>query len=258
MRRAELRARYFFACTCPSCSADPPLTLGRVDPPPALTSALSPTQLEGLETRARQLLLDSQSPSILDGGPSARLVPLYEALVLFKPYVAYPPYRQPLAAVRAELILVLLAAQQWIPALVHSLIAYFHADPFLFPESIHPVRTVHKWVLLKLILHVTCLRLEGDATVKAFEDRWDVPWGVVVWGLFKEVEGNIPKSHGESRFQTEVMVEGDKFRAEFRFSPYGPQGPPRKVIKSARRMLREVADLGEGWLEKEKEKETRL
>ncbi|MCJ1397373.1 hypothetical protein MMC11_000566 [Xylographa trunciseda] len=247
-RRADLLSRYFFHCACPACSATPPQTLGRVDPPPALATALTPTQLDGLETRARILIQESLNPTILRQGPSARLQPLQAALALFKPHKSYPPYRQPLAALRAELVLVLLAARQWVPALVHSLLTYFHIDPFLFPEAVHPVRVVHKWVLLKLVLQVAAVGQEGDEGVRALERKWGLEWGVVVWGLLKEVEGSVGGSHGaESRFAAEVRREGERFRVDARGGPYGEKGPGRKDVEREWGKLRKVADEGLAW-----------
>ncbi|MCJ1388083.1 hypothetical protein MMC18_000927 [Xylographa bjoerkii] len=249
-RRADLLSRYFFRCTCPACSATPPQTLGRADPPPALAAALSPTQIDGLETRARILIQESLDPAVLAQGPPARLKPLQEALALFQPHKTYPPYRQPLAALRAELVLVLLAAQHWVPALVHSLLTYFHIDPLLFPEVVHPVRVVHKWVLLKLVLQVVAVGQEGDAGVQALEQKWGLEWGVVVWGLLQEVEGSVGGSHGaESRFAAEVRREGERFRVDARGGPYGEKGPGRRDVEREWGKLRKVADEGLAWWE---------
>ncbi|MCJ1378416.1 hypothetical protein MMC17_001514 [Xylographa soralifera] len=254
-RRADLRSRYFFSCACPACSATPPQTLGRVDPPPALAAALSPTQLDGLETRARILVQESLDPAILAQGPSVRLKPLQEALALFAPQKTYPHYRQPLAALRAELVLVLLAAQQWVPALAHSLLTYFRIDPFLFPEAVHPVRVVHKWVLLKLVLQVAAVGQEGDEGVRALERKWGVEWGVVVWGLLMEVEGSVGGSHGvDSRFAAEVRREGDRFRVDARGGPYAEVGPGRRDVEREWAKLRKVADEGLAWWEDREEK----
>ncbi|MCJ1474303.1 hypothetical protein MMC13_002961 [Lambiella insularis] len=250
IRRADLLARYFFTCTCPSCAAKPPRTLNRIDPPPALTSALPPSQLEALESRARSLIQDSLAPALLAREPAARLAPLQEALSLFAPHATYPPYRQPLAGLRAELVLALLATQQWVPALIHSLVAYFHIDPFLFPESIHPVRVVHKWVLLKLVLQVAAAGQEGDAAVRAFDARWGVEWGAVVFGLLLEVEGSVGGSHGlESGFARKVMREGEGLRGDLRGGPYGFQGPGRRDVEREWGLLRKAADGGLSWWE---------
>jgi len=197
---------------------------------------------------------DSLAPELLNQGPEARLKPLQQAMVLFAPLSAYPPYRQPHAALRAALVLALLAAQQWIPALIHSLITYFNIDPFQLQQAVHPVRVVHKWVLLKLVLQIAAVGQEGDEGVKALEEKWGLDWAVVIWGLLREVEGSVGGSHGiESRFAARVRREGERFRVDTRVR-WEDQGPGMGEVESEWGKLRGVA--GEGvrwWSESEKD-----
>ncbi|MCJ1249215.1 hypothetical protein MMC30_006438 [Trapelia coarctata] len=254
LRQTDLQSRYFFTCKCPYCSASPPQTLGHADPPPSIAAALSAKKLDELESRAKVLMQESLAPELLSQGPEARLKPLKQAMALFAPLSAYPPYRQPYAALRAAMVLALLAAEQWIPALIHSLITYFHVDPFQLPQAMHPVRVVHKWVLLKLVLQIVAVGQEGDEAVKALEEKWGLDWAVVVWGLLREVEGSVGGSHGvESRFAGRVRKEGERFRVDTR-ARWEDRGPGMGEVESEWGRLRAVAADGVGlWEEREKD-----
>lgn len=192
---------------------------------------------------------NSIAPELYAQGAVARLKPLQQAVVLFAPYPTYPPYRQPYAALRAALVLALLEAQQWVPALIHSLVTYFHIDPFQLPEAVHPVRVVHKWVLLRLVLQVAAVGQEGDEAVKALEEKWGLDWAVVAFGLLREVEGSVGGSHGvTSRFAVSVRKESERFRVDTR-AKWGNKGPGMGAVESEWGKLRGVADDGLRWWE---------
>ena len=196
---------------------------------------------------------DSIAPELLTQSPVARLEPLEQAMALFAPLSAYPPYRQPYAALRAALVLALLAAQQYVPALIHSLISYFDIDPVQLPQVVHPVRVVHKWVLLKLVLQIAAIGQEGDEGVKALEEKWGLDWALIIWGLLREVEGSVGGSHGiESRFAVRVRREGERFRVDTRVR-WGDKGPGMGEVESEWARLRAVAAGGVRWWE-EREK----
>ncbi|MCJ1413659.1 hypothetical protein MMC19_007781 [Ptychographa xylographoides] len=247
-RQADLLSRYFFTCACVCCTASPPLTLNRIDPPLSLAASLSPITLSALEGRARELMQAS-----LDPGPdlSARLQPLSEAMSLFTPHAAYyPPYRQPFAALRAELVLVLLATSQYVPALIHTLITYFHIDPFLFPEAVHPVRVVHKLVLLKLVLEVAHRGADGDKAVTELAATWALNWGVVAFGLSRELDGSIAGSHGaEGRFAQQVRTEVSRFMVDSKAGLFRELGSGGRSVVDEWGRLRKVADQGLAWWE---------
>lgn len=201
---------------------------------------------------------DSIAPELYAQGAVARLKPLQQAMALFAPYPSYPPFRQPYAALRAALVLALLAAQQWVPALIHSLVTYFHIDPFQLPEAVHPVRVVHKWVLLGLVLQIAAVGQEGDEAVKALEEKWGLDWAVVVFGLLREVEGSVGGSHGvESRFAATVRMEGERFRVDTR-ARWENRGPGMGEVESEWGKLGGVADEGVRWWEKREKGLVRL
>ena len=112
------------------------------------------------------------------------------------------------------------------------------------------MRVVHKWVLLKLVLQVAAAGQEGDEAVRALECRWGLDWGVVVWGLLREVEGSVAGSHGaDSSFAAEVRRDGERFHVDARGGPYGEKGPRAKDVQREWATLRRVAAEGVAWWE---------
>ncbi|KAI9838683.1 MAG: hypothetical protein M1819_004997 [Sarea resinae] len=218
-RQSDLKDRYFFTCTCAKCKKG---TSGKED------AILTPAPDE------------EDSDSEPDVGPDSALVRATEAagfstlesakhvldneelhfrlasgLRLFSGSSSFwPIYRQPWPSIRQQYAIACISTGNWTQALGHMLFIYFYIDPVLFPQSFHPVRVVHNWTLAILILHVAGLSVEQPDQVdelKAFE----IDYGKVVWGLLREVEGNMGKSHGEvSAFARMVRGKSNEVRVD--------------------------------------------
>lgn len=96
--------------------------------------------------------------------------------------------------------------QDWTLALCTAILTHENLDPVLFPQEHHPVRVVHSWVLLRLLVQV------AEARVERFEG---VRWELVIWKFWKEVRSVVGKSHGAGTvFEKEIdgfgqgVVEG--------------------------------------------------
>ena len=110
----------------------------------------------------------------------------------------------PNPSTRHQMMLAALGAQQWRLALRMALQGYHDIDPLLFIQAWHPVRVVHAWVLLRLLVQVAEVGVP---------DSEDIKWHLVIWRLWEEVEREVGKSHGaESKLSDEVAGFGSQLR----------------------------------------------
>ena len=57
--------------------------------------------------------------------------------------------------------------------------------------------------------------MEGEPSVQAFAEKYELNFAVVIWGLLQEVVGNVGKSHGEdSRFGATVKRKLEEFKVD--------------------------------------------
>lgn len=115
----------------------------------------------------------------------------------------YPITRQPYAAVRNEISAAMLESDNPSIALFQMIKTYFLIDPVLYPREFHPVRVVHTWGLVKVLLWLYGTP-DHPHTQKLVNDGFD--FVVIIWRLLKQLGGLVGKSHGFGRFQ--IMVEG--------------------------------------------------
>ncbi|KAL1297684.1 hypothetical protein AAFC00_006235 [Neodothiora populina] len=235
VRQRELRERYCFTCACTKCVRGPmtredawtrsiskisardfdnilkntglnlPASASSEDPLLRL-SALEAFAFRELET-ARGLLKSATT------APTAATIPRLESvLALCGKSTLYPPTRQPYAAARNELFAALLengSDTNVAKALMHMVKIHFSIDPVLYPEPFHPVRVVHSWTLVRLLLYLYDQREEHAVTAKLVGQGFD--FVVVIWRLLRELWVLVTKSHGlGSGFAGKV---GDTVRA---------------------------------------------
>ena len=83
-----------------------------------------------------------------------------------------------------------------------------------YVPDFHPVRVVHKWVLLRLIVQIAGMVGERDASVESLA-KFGVEWQVVIFCLLREVEEGVGRSHGRgSVFAEEVEGLGREMGME--------------------------------------------
>lgn len=194
VRRAELRERYHFTCTCTSCNA-----------------SYAPV----LDNTGESLKLKSfnQSAKMTFDPPEEMLPILVQTMLAFSPL--QPPYKYPLPQVHQQIILAGICMGQLHLAITHALVMYFYVDPVLYPMTFHPVRVIHGWVLVRLL---TTLLVEGErerqATGKVLgmcAHYSDLNAPVVVGGLWQDVDKGVQRSHGsDSVFAAEVRQWGEQ------------------------------------------------
>lgn len=188
LRLAELSTRYFFACHCPLCIAED-----------AQAAATKTAVFKAKEANA----LLSRAKSEVDPHRALDLLQQARSLLRREPLHVYP-----CPAILHQQFLSALSLQDWALALKNALITYFAIDPLLFPQAHHPVRVVHNWVLLRLLVQVAETVSSGQAGAE-MEGLREVRWEVVIYGLWKEVREIVKQSHGNgSAFEVEVMAFG--------------------------------------------------
>ncbi|MCJ1469277.1 hypothetical protein MMC07_007910 [Pseudocyphellaria aurata] len=194
VRRAELRERYHFTCTCTSCSASNA---------PVLDNA----------GESLKLKLFDQSAKMTFDPPDEMLPILIETMLAFSPL--QPPYEYPLPKVHQQIILAGICMGQLHLAITHALVMYFYVDPVLYPMNFHPVRVVHEWVLVQLL---SALLAKGEKERQATgkmggmcERYSDLNAPVVVSSLWQDVDQGVKRSHGsDSVFAAQVRQWGEQ------------------------------------------------
>jgi SET and MYND domain-containing protein len=144
-RQMELAERYFFQCDCPKCRHG---LNAREDL--FLTSPIDFPGLIHVGNEALELLA-----SVKGDEGSVKVQKLESAMGTLSKTSVWPITRQPYPQLRDELIVALLESQQFPDSFLQSVIRHLRVDPVLFPDSWHPIRTVHSWVLAKLAIYIS-------------------------------------------------------------------------------------------------------
>lgn len=134
-RQSDLLYRYFFKCDCPLCVLGPP-------------HASTDRGLQSAISAASKILTKASKPSA-DEDNHAILSQALSSLAKAKT----SPKAQPNAGLRHELVLSLIAVQDFEAALNQNLVLVFLIDPTLYAQPHHPSRLVSKWRLFRLSKH---------------------------------------------------------------------------------------------------------
>ena len=142
VRQQELKARYFFDCHCSKCANahDNDFPLNQL--PPANVKKIFDTEAKV----AVQLKSAGE-----DSGAEAPMQKLEYALKLLHNHGEWPLHRQPFPQARHAYMIALMAGGQYHAAFAQGVIQKLRVDPILLPETAHPIKMVHDWVLIRLI-----------------------------------------------------------------------------------------------------------
>lgn len=149
VRQKELQDRYFFTCECSKCLDE--LTKTEDIPYP-----LGSNEHSLVEERAFELLASARKDTSITGP----ILKLQYGIHVLKKTSSWPLHRQPLAALRQQLVVSLIAAQQLHLAFIHAWIQYRHIDNKLMPEKHHPIRLVHQWLLVTLLKRIDIAQIK--------------------------------------------------------------------------------------------------
>ncbi|KAI9681140.1 MAG: hypothetical protein M1817_002422 [Caeruleum heppii] len=249
VRQRELRDRYFFRCECAKCALGPTLREDEVAPDTTVSDVAT------LEDESVGLLEMAKSiPGCQDA-----IEALNDAVVILRAW-PWPWYRQPLASHVQCLSALCLEAKQWENALAWLILVRSEIDPLLFPEPFHPVRVVHQWTLLKLLIHVSSLIHSSPSSSSSSSSPHPSPptqhlspsfralhvdFPLLIPALFGTLASQVPRSHGpDSRFGKMVREKNEEIQRDLR-----GRGPVGEVWKDAELVEREWGRL-KGWADR--------
>lgn len=153
-RQQELQDRYFFTCDCDLCLQRQNAITDRFIPSNPRDAPLDPTALTEMEQRAESVFRDVESKPGSEASQTERLSDAVKSLAQSK---VWPLHRYPFPQLRQQLMLALLAKQQFTDALYHLAVLVVKVDPVLFAQAHHPIRTIHAWTFWNLC---TCVMEE--------------------------------------------------------------------------------------------------
>jgi len=270
LRQRELLKRYFFRCRCTKCQQGIQSTEDRflknpeklgprwdkdITWPPGAMAGYAQTDMDdksnyvsdstvGASLEATQWLARKQLETARRYQlpiPQEKMEEAVDTIqlglsVCLQTHI-WPEYRQPLASIRQFIFTTFLSFKQ-------GLKIYFYINPVLYPQPFHPLRVIHNWTLMNLLLYY----LDPNANLQAEAELRDagVEFGVVVYGLLLEVYDNVRNSHGQdSSFAKEVQRRMEEVITDMtRGDAKELQGIKNK-IEPQWRILRKLADSSE-------------
>ncbi|PVI03690.1 SET domain-containing protein [Periconia macrospinosa] len=172
-RRSELQERWFFDCRCSKCKRGPTQQedafLVKPEDAPQKCKDYADSLLKRENSPADDPAnyvgdsLDERRMAALQGelfnafAEQQKVGSIEHAITIGKNTIEFcrssgvwPEHRQPLPALRDDLIVNLLAAQQYEAAWAQCAKRYRHVTPKLFPEAHHPIRVIQGWQMAML------------------------------------------------------------------------------------------------------------
>ncbi|KAL1867601.1 hypothetical protein Plec18167_008601 [Paecilomyces lecythidis] len=203
IRRKQLSERYYFDCNCSKCQQGRDAREDRF-----LPTSLNTTSLDETEEKVRNLMTSANN----DEDPFRSITKLKSAIRTLRETSAWPITRQPYVSLRDELIVSMLAAQQFESAFVQAVIRYIRVDPIIYRHEGHPIRQMHTWSLIKLAIHL--YQGTGTGHADALFQRFQQNMGLVVWALLSQLVKDqetacIARSFRETIYSTYKEVDGE-------------------------------------------------
>jgi hypothetical protein len=237
-RQSELQSRWFFACTCSKCqkgatldadkwARDPNTLPNKVkamadqiiekesvaqDPANYVGETDSDKRAAALQGKAFTEYEEVQA--IQD--PNEVISKIEDAMRLCHESGLWPVYRQPLAALRDDLIVNMLALGRYSVAWAQCALRYNHILPMHHPVYFHPVRVVQTWQMAVLAVF-----LAGEPDGEGISAP-GVNMGLIAMMLVKQVLDASGKSHGkDSAFTKSVQKKAEEMIVELKRSTGG-------------------------------------
>jgi hypothetical protein len=133
-RQAKLSSRYFFQCGCDKC----------------LTELNGPRPTE-LSSRAVSDAVEILNSSATKPGALLQHLPLLRQALRDLTRAGRSIAEYPSLQLRHELVLALIAAEQYWEAMVQNMILTYQLEPVVYEQWFHPLRLVSTWRLFRLI-----------------------------------------------------------------------------------------------------------
>lgn len=183
-RRRELKERYFFDCQCSKCVNE-------------LSSSGSLEELAAVEAAGEKLIASVSQMQ----GDNARIQKYKTGISTVSksmPSTQTPTYtKQPLVALRNELILSLLNAERYDDAWIQCVIEYLKIDPVLYPHRGHPLRRIHACRLAKLT---------ASTDQNQLAQRFNVDPAVVLWHVLQWLIDGESEACSAPLLQAQIRV----------------------------------------------------
>jgi SET and MYND domain-containing protein len=231
MRRVELRGMYFFDCTCTKCKRGPKEKEDKFHRAPTalekkLFNDLSVPR-DGLE-EARNSLGKGPELALLAIAQSAfrqsadiaitdvpSAVEKYHNLRTVQRTWAnldlWPQHRYPWPKIYNDILLATLDLESYYLALVFAAKIYLDVDPILYPQEHAPLRVVHTWRLLLLLVLFADKRKPTPRPADVHLNH-----GILITGLLYDLIVQVPKSHGtDTRFYKIVASKHEEITKPF-------------------------------------------
>ncbi|KAF7159227.1 hypothetical protein CNMCM5623_004499 [Aspergillus felis] len=238
IRQKELSERYYFKCRCPKCAKGTNTREDRF-----LSEPHDLSILEDAESAAMNVLSRVGSPQL---SPSEAADEIKRVLKDLHRTSAWPITRQPMVALRDELITSLLSENEPYEAFVHAAIRFRLIDPIVYPEPGHPTRQMHAWVFAMLANE---LMLQGLPALSGGKDSSAVCaaiWQSVLFYLMNELEVSsaVPTL---KKIIRRAFAEGP-----VQMYNHGLRRSPGELLHSMRRAWSELDEIIKEALEKER------
>ena len=199
-RQQELADRYGFVCTCSKCQQK-----GEDESQIASSQSVKKSEEQASEAGKKGMKAITDSTNSEPRLPSSKLfadldrarstvddrasISACTTIMQQIPSVI----QQPSAAARDELFARSCSVGDFSTALAHGIRRYFDIDPILYPEPFHPVRVVHSWALVKLLMSM--YSSPDEVYTKALVMK-NFDFVVPIWRLLKELVTVVDRSHG--------------------------------------------------------------
>ncbi|KAF2682373.1 SET domain-containing protein [Lentithecium fluviatile CBS 122367] len=257
-RQNELRARWFFACKCSKCQngtetqedewaiapkdlnagfkkmadmwldANPDLAS---DPANYVDDSTDGRRVAALQGEVFKLHEDAQTAD-----PEEAIRHIESALDLCRQSGLWRIHRQPVPALRDDLIVNALAAGKYELAWAHCVKRHQSVLPKLYPQPYHPVRVIQTWQMAMLAQYLASTGIE----VKPGVDM-----AVIAGVLINMVNEAAKTSHGpENAFSKSVQEKFKEVETEI-LGKFGSRDVMDNAVKMQEKKLIEMGDLVE-------------
>lgn len=259
-RQSELQQRWFFSCSCSKCLlgqttqedewaiapealptpfqelADQELANQspeqEEDPTNYVGDSPADKRVAALQAKAFQLYEEQQRHS----NPADAIRTIDDAIALCTKSSLWPPYRQPLPALRDDLIVNLLAAGKYTAAWSQCAKRHRQTIPKLYPQMHHPLRVVQTWQMAMLAQY-----LASESTSSAEVGAADADMALIAAMLMNTINVTVRMSHGaESAFARSVARKFGEVEGEL----VGRFGSRDKMEEAVRRQVEVLAEMG--------------
>lgn len=229
-RQSELQARWFFSCKCTKCQKGATLDEDRWCIEPKYLSDKTRLVADAL-VKQEQFSEDSANyvgesgdekrVAVIQGrafaayeeeqriaDPQGAIEVIQGAMQFCHETGLWPMYRQPLAALRDDLIVGLLSVRSYRVAFTQCAMRYKHILPKLYPVHFHPIRVVQTWQMAMLAAY-----LANTEDIK----EPNINMGLIAMMLVRQVLDASNLSHGaNSAFTKSVRQKAEEMIEELK------------------------------------------